>query len=174
MDYQLLKETFFDQLERLDLYYDNELMQEPRARMNLESHKDDLMQDLAFEIYANCDRAAYLNYPPEKYIWLKAKKVWIRFVRGLERVKARSSRQDVESLAEDYITTDFLQQLEARNTIALIEQHLTPKEIILIRLRSQGLSYDEIRKREGYASADAAKEKYYRVKNYILSRFNRP
>ena len=66
MDYQLLKETFFNLFERLDLYYDNELAQEPRARMNLESHKDDLMQDLAFEIYANCDRAAYLNYSPEK------------------------------------------------------------------------------------------------------------
>jgi DNA-directed RNA polymerase specialized sigma24 family protein len=173
MDCQLLKEIFFDLLERLDQYYDNELMQDSRARKNLEYYKKELMQELAVEVYANYDRTAYKNYDPTAYIWLKAEKVWIRFTRRLNRVKARDSQKEVESLAEEYLTTDLMQQLEMRNTIELIEQCLAPKEITLIRLRSQGLSYEEIRKRAGYSSANAAKEKFYRIKKYILSRFNR-
>jgi DNA-directed RNA polymerase specialized sigma24 family protein len=172
MDRQILKETHLDLLEQLDHYYDHKLMQDSRARKNLEYYKDELMQNLAVEIHANCDRATYHDYKPAAFIWLKAEKVWIQFLRALNREKTRSSGKEIESLAEEYSTGDFLDQMELRNIISVIERKLTADKIKLIRLRLQGLSYEEIGRREGYSSTDAVKTTFHRLKKYILSLFN--
>jgi DNA-directed RNA polymerase specialized sigma24 family protein len=172
MDRQVVIQTHIDLLELVDQFYDSKLTNEPRARKNLEYYKDELMQNLAVEIHANCDRATYQNYEPAAFIWLKAEKVWIQFVRGLNREEKRSSRKEVESLAEEYSTGDFLHPMEFRNMLAVIERKLTADKIKLIRLRLQGLSYEEIGRREGYSSADAVKTKFHRLKKYILSFFN--
>jgi len=68
MDYILLKETYFELLERLDMYFDNELMQEPSAKADLENHKNDLLQDLAIELWANYKSNKSLDGLHDSYI----------------------------------------------------------------------------------------------------------
>ena len=174
MEYRVLKQTFFDLYERLDEYFDNELMQEPRAKSDIENHKNDLMQNLALEVYANYNRETYRNYDPEAYIWKKATKVWIAFTRELKRRSSRGQHISIDQLHQDYGAGDFLKDLEDRNTVAMIEELLTPDEIMLLHFRSQGLTYDDIMSLGEYPSANAAKSKFHRIKTFILKRLNKP
>ena len=174
MDYILLKETYFELLERLDMYFDNELMQEPSAKADLENHKNDLLQDLAIELWANYNRETYIKYEPEPFIWLKAKIVWISFVRRLKLEKSRKSNKSLDGLHDSYIANNFLQQFENRDALEVIRNILNQSEFELLQCRAQGLSYKEIAKLKNYPSEDAAKTKFNRIKNAIRDHFRRP
>ena len=174
MEFISLKTTFFALLERVDQYYDNKLMQELKARANLENYKDDLIQELGFQVWANYNRETYKSYHPEAYIWLKAEKVWITFVRKLNRQTIHKSNILIEDLPENYATTNFLQEFENRDTVAMIESLLSQDEIDLLQFRAQGFTYKQIKELSNYSSEDAAKTKFNRIKKFIRVRFRRP
>lgn len=172
MDRLLLKSVFLDLLYRLDMYFDNELMKDSRVIHNLEIHKDELMQQLAEEVYTNCEKEVYRNYPPETFIWLKAKKIWIDFTRKVKREAARRTKINIEEIAEDCRTENFLQRFEVQNTLAAIGRLLKPDEARLLKLKSEGYNYKQIMEMEGYPSADAAKAKFSRIKNKLQKLFS--
>jgi DNA-directed RNA polymerase specialized sigma24 family protein len=173
MDYILLKKTYFELLERIDMYFDNELMQEPSAKADCENHKNDLLQDLAIEVWANYNREAYTMYEPETFIWLKAKKVWITFVRRLKREKSRKSNESLDGLHDTYIANNFLKQFETQDALEVIRKILNQSEFELLQCRAQGLTYKEIAKLKNYPSEDAAKMRFNRIKNAIRNHIRR-
>ncbi len=168
MEYSLLTETFDELLERIDQYFDWELIQEPRARANLEIYKEELIHELQIELWVNHSRPVYANYDPAKFIWLKAKKVWIAFIRRLPKQR---SNLEISNLPENFASSSFLQDFESRDTVAIIESLLSESEIELLRQRGQGIPYKEI---PNYPSAAAAKTKFHGIKKFIRIRFGRP
>ena len=87
-----------------------------------------------------------------KFIWLKAKKVWIAFIRRLPKQR---SNLEISDLPENFASGSFLQDFESRDTVAVIESLLCVSEIELLRQRGQGIPYKEI---PNYPSAAAAME----------------
>ena len=174
MDYQLLKESFLDLQERLDEYFDNKLMAEPRAKDYVEIHKRDLVNTLFLELFTIHDRETYEFYEPVPLIWIKAKKVWLDFLRRLDREKKRKSNVEIENLSENYLISSFEKEYEFKFTLAKIESLLTPREIKLLEYRKQGLTYKEIQLLGDYSSANAAKTEFHRIKIYIRRNFRRP
>ena len=174
MDYRTLKATYFERMWKLDKYFDVKLMEEPRAKANLESYKDDLMQDLAVEVWANYNESTYESYNETAFIWLKAEKVWIAFIRQLERQTRYKSDVIVDSLHEKFNVSGYLSQFESRDSFSIIQQFLKPEEFELLKYKAQGYTFKEIFELTNFPSADAAKMKFNRIKKYIQQRFRRP
>ena len=174
MDYSKLTATYEDQLEKLDQYYDNELRQEPRAVDNLEIYKDELLQELLIQLWKKHKRKAYDTYDLKKFIWINAKTVWIAFTRKLKQ-KPNQKKKDIEfaNLPETSFVSNFLQELEANDTFAVIESLLSESEIQLLRYRRQGLTYTQIKDLANYPSEAAAKTKFNRMKKFIQVRLGR-
>lgn len=173
MDYELLKEVFLEQQEKLDMYYDNELLQEERAATHIEIHKRDLVNNLFTELFLIHDRETYATYPPLKLIWIKAKKVWIDFVRRLNRETKRKAHVSIEDLVDKYSCQNNQLEFESSYTLAMIEKLLRPDELRLLRYRILNYSYKEIAALENYPSEGAAKSKYYRVRKFLKQHFSR-
>jgi len=174
MDYLLLKAKFKELRGRLDLNFERKLKKEPRASDNIENHKKDLFQSLAQEIYTKYNTDTYREYDPEIFIRLKAKNVWVDFIRRLDRQTKYVSNKPIESLPEDSATVNFLHEFENREMVMLIENQLSPKEVELLHLKAQGYTYKEIEQMTNYPSADAAKTGFNRIKKAIRFRFRRP
>lgn len=173
MDYELLKEVFLEQQEKLDMYFDNELMQEERAATHVEIHKRDLVNNLFTELFLIHDRETYATYTPIRLIWIKATKVWIDFVRRLNRESRRKADVNIEDLADKYSCQNNQLEFESSYALAMIEKLLRPDELRLFHYRIQNYSYKDIAELENYASANAAKEKYYRVRKFLKQHFSR-
>lgn len=114
MNYLLLKETYDELHERLDKYFDDNLMKEPRAKADLENHKVELLQNLTVELWVHHNSETYKSYHPETFIWLKAKKVWIDFARKLSRENSHKSKTDINDLTQ-MCAEDFLLPFEQRS-----------------------------------------------------------
>ena len=174
MYYLLLKAKFIELAERLDLYFDRRLKKEPRAKADLESHKEDLLQSLAQEVYAKCNTDTYRTYDPEVFIMLKAGNVWIDFIRVLDRQTKNISNTPIDRLPENCATIDFLQEFENREMVLMIENQLSTKQVELLHLKAQGYTYKEIEELTNYCSANAAKKEFNRMKKIIKLGFRRP
>lgn len=173
MDYLKLKVTYDELLERIDRYFDCKLMKEPRARTNLETYKDELLQTLQIQLWLNHRRQTYDTYSLEKFIWLKAKKVWIEFTRSLKRQQNQKSNFEFAELPENSFVSSFFHEFESKNTVAVIESLLSQNEIELLRYRAQGFTYKQIKELANYPSEAAAKTKFNRIKKFIRIRFDR-
>lgn len=171
MDYLILKETYDELLERLDMYFDEKLQDDKRVRDNLESYKQDLLQEHAFEIWSSYGN--YADYDPKKFIWMKAKDVWIDFIRKIGRDKKRRSAHQLDQLTNKADEAAFLDKFQKQDTISLIETMISPMDMELLHLRADGYTYREIQAILRYPSSDAAKTKFNRIKNVIRQRFGR-
>lgn len=171
MDYFLLLNTYHGELEKLDGYFHRKLLKESRALGELEAHKDDLLQDLFYYLIKKYNTATYRDYEPGKFIWLKAKMIWIKFVRKLEKQTNREVPLTAEELSEHLCSENFLDEFEVRDWVGNIEKHLKPDEIRLLQYQAQGYTYQEIADKEGYSSATAAKTKCSRLRNSIRHQF---
>lgn len=174
MDYELLKEAFLDQQEKLDEYFDNELMAESRAKDFVEIHKRDLVNNLFLELFNIHDRETYMTYEPVPLIWIKAKKIWIDFVRRLDRETKRKGNVKAEHLPETFSFSSFENEFEARQLLEKIEELLTAEEIKLLEYRKKGFTYKQIHLLAPYPSPNAAKTEFHRIKIYLNQNFRRP
>lgn len=174
MDYLLLKSKFLELTERLDMYFHRRLKKEPRAKAELENHKNDLLQSLAFEVYAKYNTETYKDYDPEVFIMLKAGNAWADFLKVLDRQTKYLDDTPIDSLHENFATTDFLHEFENREMVLMIENQLSPKQVELLHLKAQGYTYKEIEELTNYRSANAAKTDFNRIKKTIKLRFRRP
>ena len=172
MDYESLKQAFLDQQEKLDMYFDHELAQEERAATFVEIHKRDLVNNLFHELFIIHGRETYQTYEPVKLIWIKAKKVWIDFVRRLDRETKRRVDKELDELSSARCS-NISEEFESDQILDIIDKLLTPEERKLLHYRMERLSYREIMLLENYPSEDAAKSKFYRVRCFIKKHFDR-
>jgi hypothetical protein len=172
MDYELLKEAFIEQQEKLDLYFEHELALDERAENYVEIHKRDLVNNLFNELFLIHSRETYQTYEPVKLIWIKAKRVWIDFVRRLDRETKRRVDKDPDELFANRCS-NVQEEYESNQILEMIDKLLNPEERRLLRYRIDRFSFREIMLLENYPSEDAAKAKYYRVRCFIKQHFDR-
>lgn len=171
MDYNLLLQTYHEELEKLDFYFHQKLLHEPRALAELEAHKDDLLQDLFYYLSTKHRTATYRDYEPIKFIWIKAEMIWIKFIRKLTKQANREVPLTADEFSEYLCCENFLEEFEVRDWLSSIEKHLQPDEIKLLQFRAQGYTYQEIANMEGYTSENAVKTKCSRLRVNIRHQF---
>jgi hypothetical protein len=172
MDIRILRVTYHEQLHMLDMFFHKRLWKNPHTRHFLEVHKQDLLADLFEELVKIHDRKTYRDYDPVKLIFIKAKKVWIAFIRSLEREAKKKGNVGIDTLLDTYSIESFREDFESRNTVSLIREFLDPGDFNLLQYRADGYTYKQILELAYYPSEDAAKTRYYRVKNLVKQHFH--
>jgi len=153
------------------MFYHKRLRNDSRTSQHIETYKHDLLCDLFEELIKLHKKKTYQNYDPVKLIFIKARKVWIDFIRSLEREAKRKGIVNLNELPDDYSSGDFHQDFECSNTVSLIREFLNPVDFNLLQLRAEGHTYKQILKLTNYTSEDAAKTRYYRIKNLVREHF---
>jgi DNA-directed RNA polymerase specialized sigma24 family protein len=173
MDIKVLRATFREQLFKLDMFYHKRLRRDPRTLEFLETHKQELLGWLFEELVKIHNRPAYRNYDPQTLLFIKAKKVWVDFIRRLEREAKRKDNVNLD-VVQDKQTEGSLQlEVESRDSVALIREFLAPEDFDLLQYRAEGFTYKQILEVANYASEDAAKTRYYRIKTLVKEKFRR-
>jgi DNA-directed RNA polymerase specialized sigma24 family protein len=168
MDIKILRTTYRQQLFKLDKFFHKLLWKNPYTRHFLENHKAILLANLFEEMVKIYTREKYANYPLEKLIFKKATKVYIDYIRSLQRESIRNKRVSTDTPPEDYASGNFQDAMEARDTVALIRKFLSPDDYNLLYYRGgQGYTYKQILEIINLPSEDAAKTRFYRIKNLV-------
>ena len=105
-------------------------------------------------------------------IFKKARKVYIDYVRSLQRESERQKKVKVDKPPEDYETGSFRNGVEAKDAVALIRKFLSHDDFILLYYRAaKGYSYRQMLEITSYPSEDAAKTQYHRAKKLVKQHF---
>jgi hypothetical protein len=173
MDIKTLKAAFAQKLFLIDMFFHSRLLKDARTRPMLEAYKQDLLVNLFEELVKVHTRGTYQNYDPVKLIFIKAKKVWIDLLRSLEREGRRRKIVNIDDLPDDHTKANLCTELESKNTVALIKKFLNPEDFDLLQYRSMGYTYKQILEVTNHPTENAAKTRFYRVKQLVREHFGR-
>jgi DNA-directed RNA polymerase specialized sigma24 family protein len=168
MDIKILRVVYKKQLFKLDKFFHTLLWKNVYTRNHLEVHKATLHGNLFQEMVRILNEGKYTSYPLDKLVFTKARKVYIDYVRSLERECKRKKQISTDEPPENYATSSLQNEIEAKNAVSLIRKFLDPDDFNLLYMRAaEGRSYKQILKVVSFPSEDAAKTRYYRIKNLV-------
>jgi hypothetical protein len=148
------------------------LWKNPYTRQFLENHKAILLSNLFDELIRIHTREKYANYPLEKLISIKAKKVYIDYIKSLQYESIRKTKVSTDEPPEDHETDSFRNEMEAKDAVSLIRKFLSPEDYNLLYYHGgAGYTFNQILQIANYPSANAARTRYYRVKKLVRQHF---
>src|ERR1700688_3745642 len=107
MDIEIMRSAFKRQLGKVDMFFHTWLGKNPYTRPFLENYKTILLSNLFDELIKIHKNEKYANYPLEKLISKKAKKVYIDLIRSMQRESIRNKNVYTDTPPEDYATGSF-------------------------------------------------------------------
>lgn len=163
-----MRQVFKQQIWKLDIFFHKLLWKNLHTRPFLENHKAILMGNLFDEMVKVHSRENYEKYVLQKLIFIKAKRIYIDYIRSLERENNRQKKVKTDMPPEDHAIGSFRSEVEARDAVILIKDLLNPDDYKLLYMRGAlGMSYKQILKNMNFPSEDAAKSQYYRVRQLV-------
>lgn len=172
MDIQTLRAAHKRQLLKLDKFFHTFLWNNPHTRKHLEVHKAVLHGNLFEHMVRIVEKGTYATYDPDVLLFIKARKVYIAYVRSLQRESERNKLITKNVPPDDYASGSFRQELEARDAVSLIRKFLDPDDFNLLYMRgAEGRSYSQILQVVSFPSENAAKARYYKVKDLVKEHF---
>jgi hypothetical protein len=172
MDIELLRSAYKRQFGLVDKFFHKRLGKNPYTRKFLENHKAILLANLFDELIKIQTRVKYDNYPLEKLISKKAKKVYIDYIRSLQRESIRKAKVATDEPPENHGIESFHNEIEAKDATALIRKFLSPEDYNLLYYHgAAGYTFNQVLQITNYPSANAARTRYYRIKKLVRQHF---